>query len=81
MMQTDLKPDVAVPRLQPNGWRQAATMAICEAAQWYAANRGACERPIIPTLRQRFGLTAHEAVCAIRASSGTKDLNTAPAVT
>lgn len=23
MMQTDLEPDVAVPRLQPNGWRQA----------------------------------------------------------
>lgn len=42
------------------------TAAISEAARWYAAHRDQCERPVIPALRRRFGLTAHEAVCALR---------------
>ncbi|TIX88361.1 MAG: hypothetical protein E5V24_14985 [Mesorhizobium sp.] len=42
---------------------------ICAAA-WYAAHRKTCERPIIPALRSRFGLTAQEAVTAIREANG-----------
>ena len=40
--------------------------SIDEAARWYRANRETVERPLIPALRRRFGLTAHEAVTAIR---------------
>ncbi|TYR32084.1 hypothetical protein FY036_13445 [Mesorhizobium microcysteis] len=51
-----------------------SSAAISEAARWYAANRDACERPVIPALRRRFGLTAHEAVTALReAKAGTGD--------
>ena len=48
------------------GLCQQSTAAIDEAATWYAANDSLCERPIIPALRRRFGLTAHEAVMALR---------------
>lgn len=40
--------------------------AISEAARWLAANRPTCERPVVPALRRRFGLTVQEAVCAVR---------------
>ncbi|MDF3216274.1 hypothetical protein EN962_13975 [Mesorhizobium sp. M7A.F.Ca.CA.001.09.2.1] len=39
---------------------------IEQAVEWYAANYGACERPIVPTLQRRFGLTAHQAIVVIR---------------
>lgn len=39
--------------------------AIGNAAAWYAANRETCERPIVPALRRRFGLTAAEACAAL----------------
>lgn len=48
------------------GHCQESTAAISEAARWYAANRAACDEPVIPALRRRFGLSAHEAVCALR---------------
>ena len=40
--------------------------AIDEAAVWYREHRDTCERPVLPALRQRFGLSALEAVIAIR---------------
>lgn len=39
---------------------------VDEAAAWYFNNFRTCERPIVPTLRHRFGLTSHQAVVAIR---------------
>jgi hypothetical protein len=46
----------------------AATRAGC----WYAENRDACPRPIIPALRCMFGLSALEAVQAIRVANGVQ---------
>ena len=43
-----------------------STSAVEEAARWYAGNRDACPRPIVPFLRERFGLTAVEACEALR---------------
>ncbi|UCI17019.1 hypothetical protein FJ970_17965 [Mesorhizobium sp. B2-1-8] len=40
--------------------------AVDHAVEWYCANYGTCERPIVPALRQRFGLTSHQAVVVIR---------------
>lgn len=43
------------------------TAAIDEAAEWYATTpRRHLNRPIIPTLRERFGLSNQEAVQAVR---------------
>lgn len=42
--------------------------AIDEAARWYAANRDRCERPIIPALRQRFGISGVDA-CRVLAEA------------
>lgn len=39
---------------------------VDQAVEWYSANYGACNRPIVPTLQKRFGLTAHQAVVVIR---------------
>ncbi|ESX03352.1 hypothetical protein X769_18255 [Mesorhizobium sp. LSJC268A00] len=39
---------------------------VDEAAAWYFSNFRTCERPIVPALRQRFGMTSHQAICAIR---------------
>lgn len=39
---------------------------VDQAVEWYSANYGACERPIVPTLQKRFGLTAHQAIVCIR---------------
>lgn len=55
-----------VPVGGTTGHCHESTASISEAARWYAANRGTCERPIIPALRRRFGQTAHDAVCALR---------------
>ncbi|ESY13610.1 hypothetical protein X727_14090 [Mesorhizobium sp. L103C119B0] len=40
--------------------------AVDQAIEWYAANYGACERPIVPALRRRFLLTSHQAIIVIR---------------
>ncbi|ESY85775.1 MULTISPECIES: hypothetical protein [unclassified Mesorhizobium] len=40
--------------------------AVDQATEWYAANYGACERPIVPALRRRFRLTSHQAIIVIR---------------
>jgi hypothetical protein len=45
-----------------------SSAAVAEAASWYAANPHA-ERPLVSTLRQRFGLTTAEA-CAALAEGG-----------
>lgn len=39
---------------------------VDEAAAWYFENFRTCERPIVPALRQRFGMSNHQAICAIR---------------
>ncbi|ESZ68095.1 hypothetical protein X727_23065 [Mesorhizobium sp. L103C119B0] len=39
---------------------------VDHAIEWYAANYQTIERPIVPALRQRFGLTSHQAVVCIR---------------
>lgn len=43
-----------------------SSAAIDEAARWLAAEHHRCGEAKIPAVRRRFGLTAHEAVCAIR---------------
>jgi hypothetical protein len=42
------------------------------AGRWYAENRDTCPRPIIPALRRMFGLSALEAVQAIRVANGVR---------
>jgi hypothetical protein len=44
--------------------------AATRAGQWYAENRDTCPRPIVPTLRAMFGLSALEAVQAIQFANG-----------
>ncbi|MER9723129.1 MULTISPECIES: hypothetical protein [unclassified Mesorhizobium] len=43
-----------------------SSAAIEVAAAWYRANASACEHPIIPALRRRFGLTPLQAVAVLR---------------
>ncbi len=44
-----------------------STAAIDEAAMWLATTpRAQRTQPVIPELRERFGLCAHDAICAIR---------------
>lgn len=45
------------------------TAAATRAGHWYAENRRICPRPIIATLRRMFGLSALEAVQAIRVAN------------
>ncbi|MER9169853.1 hypothetical protein NKI12_21215 [Mesorhizobium australicum] len=40
--------------------------AIDQAVEWYAANFQTIERPIVPNLQKRFGLSAHQAIVCIR---------------
>lgn len=47
-----------------------STAGIDEAAQWYAVNRDTCPRPVTRELRQRFGLSTHDAVMAISQAVG-----------
>jgi hypothetical protein len=49
-----------------------ASDAATRAGLWYAKNRDACPRPIIPALRRMFGLSAPEAVQAIRMANGVQ---------
>ena len=43
------------------------------AARWYRHNRQTCPRPIIPALRDKFGLTTKQAVEAIRKASAFQE--------
>ena len=56
---------MGVPVGGSTGLCHASTEAIAEAAAWYASHRYECERPLVPALRRRFGLTASEAVFAL----------------
>jgi hypothetical protein len=40
------------------------------AGRWFRDNRAYCGRPVIPTLRAKFGLSALQAVQAIRVANG-----------
>jgi hypothetical protein len=56
----------SIPVGGTTGLCHESSAAIGEAARWFAAHRYDCERPIIPALKQRFGLTSTEAVYALR---------------
>jgi hypothetical protein len=56
----------ALPVGGTTGLCHQSSVAIEQAAAWYRDNREAVERPLIPALRRRFGLSAHEAVMALR---------------
>ena len=45
-----------------------------EAAVWLTAHWWKAERPLVPFLRKRFGLTPHEAVVAMRESARMRGL-------
>lgn len=45
-----------------------------EAAVWLAVNWWKAERPLVPFLRKRFGLTPHEAVVSMRESARIRGL-------
>ncbi|RWN99528.1 hypothetical protein [Mesorhizobium sp.] len=46
-------------------WKMANPQAVWLAANWFKA-----ERPLLPFLRKRFGLSPHEAVEAARIRKG-----------
>jgi hypothetical protein len=52
-----------------NGYHNGADAAT-RAGLWYAENRENCPRPIVPALKRMFGLSALEAVQAIRVANG-----------
>jgi hypothetical protein len=56
---------------EENSYHDQATAATL-AVRWYAENRDACARPIIPALRRMFGLSALEAIQAIRVANGVQ---------
>lgn len=45
--------------------------AVEEAAAWYRLNRGTFSRAAVPTLQERFGLSAREACEALALASRT----------
>jgi hypothetical protein len=49
-----------------------STAAIDQAAQWYAANRETCARPVTRELRQRFGLSTHRSAKLVTHSSAVR---------
>ncbi|ODA95565.1 hypothetical protein BFX40_23690 [Mesorhizobium sp. SEMIA 3007] len=46
-----------------------------EAAVWLAVNWWKAPRPLVPSLRKRFGLTSQEAISAMRESARIRGLN------
>lgn len=52
-----------------NFYHESGPAAI-RAGRWYAENRYTCPRPVVPALRRMFGLSALEAVQAIRVANG-----------
>ncbi|TIM10972.1 MAG: hypothetical protein E5Y67_25360 [Mesorhizobium sp.] len=48
------------------GFCHQSTAVIDVAAAWYRDNAATCERPIIPALRHRFGLSALQAIAVVR---------------
>lgn len=59
----------ATSTFEENGYHEGAC-ATTRAATWYACNRATCARPVIPVLKRMFGLSALEAVQAIRTADG-----------
>ncbi|MER8846793.1 hypothetical protein [Mesorhizobium australicum] len=55
---------MTAPDLTPPEHQHSAIVE--QAIEFYVANYGAVERPIVPALQGRFGLTAHQAVIVIR---------------
>lgn len=53
---------MTAPDLTPPEHEHSA--AIEQAARWLAANRTSLDRPIVPTLKERFGLSALDAIRA-----------------
>jgi hypothetical protein len=39
---------------------------VDQAVEWYSTNYANCERPIVPALQQRFGISALQAIVVIR---------------
>ena len=62
---SDCKAPAELPVGGTTGLCHQSSEAISIAGHWYAENRGTCERPQIPALRRRFGLTTKEACQAI----------------
>ena len=56
---------------EANSYHNPTDAAIC-AGQWYAQNRAACTHSIVSTLRRMFGVSALEAVQAIRYANGVQ---------
>jgi hypothetical protein len=54
--------DQIVEPIDPKNSREAV---IRQAVTWYVANRYVAERPLVPNLSRRFGLTTREAVQAL----------------
>lgn len=57
---------VDIPIGGSTGCCHESSGSIDEAATWFALNRDRCERPVVPALRRRFGLSAQEAIEALR---------------
>lgn len=55
---------MTAPDLSPPEHEHSAV--IEQAIDFYVSNYGAIERPIVPALQRRFGLTPHQAVVVIR---------------
>lgn len=51
---------MSVPALTPPEHSHSAAVEL--AARWLAENRKTLTRPVIPTLRDRFGLSINEAI-------------------
>lgn len=47
-----------------------AELPATRAARWYAEKSETCPRPVVPALRSMFGLSALQAVQAIREANG-----------
>lgn len=58
---------MTAPELTPP--EHTATAAIDAAARWYVEQGDMTGRAVVPELKQRFGLTAAEAIEAIRAAN------------
>jgi hypothetical protein len=63
-------PAADVPIGGTTGLCHEASAAISEAAAWYRANRYTCERPLIPALQRRFGLSVTDVLAALKEARG-----------
>jgi hypothetical protein len=67
---TEIVTSADLPVGGTTGLSHQSSVSIEQAAAWYRDHRYTAERPLIPALRRRFGLTAHEAVMALREAKG-----------